>query len=196
LRCCCSYRRRLHRHPILRRRRQSIASGALWYVCRSEKLRRAIWSTRWTAATFRLLRASITNRSLSRRLSLPSRRRISKNGRCRASSSGSLQLPFSPMRVFAPRIERPYDVAVQSPHDADARHHGRAVMFDDQEYRFDRSLSCCSAFGSFWIYLAVSSRVTSWRPRGSGIGSSNVRFQPGQPSRCGLIRGDAVESTH
>ena len=37
---------------------------------------------------------------------------------------------------------------------------------------------CCSAFGSFWIYLAASSRVTSWRPRGSGIGSSNSRFQP------------------
>jgi hypothetical protein len=26
------------------------------------------------------------------------------------------------MRVFPPRIERPHDVAVQSPHDADARH--------------------------------------------------------------------------
>jgi hypothetical protein len=37
---------------------------------------------------------------------------------------------------------------------------------------------CCSAFGSFWIYLAASSRVTSWRPRGSGIGSSNLRVQP------------------
>src|ERR1700730_14594160 len=37
---------------------------------------------------------------------------------------------------------------------------------------------CCSAFGSFWIYLAASSRVTSWRPQGSGIGSSNGRFQP------------------
>jgi hypothetical protein len=37
---------------------------------------------------------------------------------------------------------------------------------------------CCSAFGSFWIYLPASSRVTSWRPRGSGIGSSNGRFQP------------------
>jgi hypothetical protein len=39
------------------------------------------------------------------------------------------------------------------------------------------SASCCSAFGSFWIYLAASSRVTSWRSRGSGIGSSNGRFQ-------------------
>jgi len=40
------------------------------------------------------------------------------------------------------------------------------------------SSSCCSAFGSFWIYRAASSSVTSWRPRGSGIGSSNWRFQP------------------
>jgi hypothetical protein len=40
------------------------------------------------------------------------------------------------------------------------------------------SSSCCSAFGSFSINLAASSRVTSWRPRGSGIGSSNGRFQP------------------
>src|ERR1700731_4921241 len=37
---------------------------------------------------------------------------------------------------------------------------------------------CCSAFGSFWIYRAASSRVTSWRPLGRGIGSSNGRFQP------------------
>jgi hypothetical protein len=37
---------------------------------------------------------------------------------------------------------------------------------------------CCSAFGSFWIYLAASSRVTSWRPHGRGMGSSNWRFQP------------------
>ena len=37
---------------------------------------------------------------------------------------------------------------------------------------------CCSAFGSFWIYLAASSRVTSWRPRGKGIDSSKRRCQP------------------
>src|ERR1700730_16602792 len=42
---------------------------------------------------------------------------------------------------------------------------------------------CCSAFGSFWIYRAASLRVTSWRPRGSGIGSANVRLQPLGASR-------------
>src|ERR1700730_9740605 len=40
------------------------------------------------------------------------------------------------------------------------------------------SSTFCSAFGSFWIYRAASLRVTSWRPLGSGIGSSNGRFQP------------------
>jgi len=36
----------------------------------------------------------------------------------------------------------------------------------------------CSAFGSFVMYVPASSRVTRWRPRGSGIGSSKRRFQP------------------
>jgi hypothetical protein len=36
----------------------------------------------------------------------------------------------------------------------------------------------CSAFGSRVMYSAAFFRVTSWRPRGSGIGSSNGRFQP------------------
>jgi hypothetical protein len=70
---------------------------------------------------------------------------------------------------------------VESPHHADARHHGRAVELDDQEQGFYRRLplsSSCSASGSFWIYCAASSRVTSRRPRGRGIGSSNGRFQP------------------
>jgi hypothetical protein len=40
------------------------------------------------------------------------------------------------------------------------------------------SSTFCSAFGSFWMYRAASSSVMSWRPRGSGIGSSNGRFQP------------------
>jgi hypothetical protein len=40
------------------------------------------------------------------------------------------------------------------------------------------SSSCCSVPGSFWIYLAASLSVTSWRPHGSGIGSSNSRAQP------------------
>jgi hypothetical protein len=44
------------------------------------------------------------------------------------------------MRVFAVWIELPHDMTVQCVHDADPRKHGRAVMFDDQKHRFDRSL--------------------------------------------------------
>jgi hypothetical protein len=44
------------------------------------------------------------------------------------------------MRVIAIRIEFSNDVTVQSPHDADARHHGRTLVFDDQEHRFDCGL--------------------------------------------------------
>jgi hypothetical protein len=45
-----------------------------------------------------------------------------------------------------------------------------------------QSASCCSAFGSFWIYFAASSRVTSSRPLGSGIGSWNGSANGPNPS--------------
>ncbi len=51
-----------------------------------------------------------------------------------------LQFVFSPMLLFAIGIEDPFNVPVQCPHDTDARHHGRAVEFDDQEQGSDRSL--------------------------------------------------------
>jgi hypothetical protein len=44
------------------------------------------------------------------------------------------------MRVFAIRIERPLNVSVQCPQDADARHHGGPAELDDQEQGFDRGL--------------------------------------------------------
>jgi hypothetical protein len=37
-------------------------------------------------------------------------------------------------------IKLPNDVPVQSPHDADARHHGRAGVLYDQQHGFDRGL--------------------------------------------------------
>jgi hypothetical protein len=37
------------------------------------------------------------------------------------------------MRVFAIKIERPFDVAVQRPHDTDARKHRWPVMFGDEQ---------------------------------------------------------------
>jgi hypothetical protein len=83
------------------------------------------------------------------------------------------------MMLFAIRIKHPLDVAFMTPI--------RASMVGPPLLSATRiktstavchSSICCSAFGSFWIYLPASSRVTSWRPRGSGIGSSNLRFQP------------------
>jgi hypothetical protein len=46
----------------------------------------------------------------------------------------------------------------------------------------------CSAFGSFMMYLPASSSVTSSRPPGSGIGSSNGRFQPPLGTRPPIMR--------
>ena len=43
------------------------------------------------------------------------------------------------------------------------------------------SARSCSAFGSFVMNSAASSRVMSGRPRGNGIGSSKGRFQPQWP---------------
>jgi len=45
------------------------------------------------------------------------------------------------MMILARGIKLPNVAAVQCPHDADARHHGRAVEFDDREQGFDRGLS-------------------------------------------------------
>jgi hypothetical protein len=67
---------------------------------------------------------------------------------------------------------------------------GRAVEFDYQERRFDRGLPFLEillGLGNFWIWFAASLRVTSWRPRGRGMGSSKARdqsamMQPGQPN--------------
>ena len=44
------------------------------------------------------------------------------------------------MSVFAIRIKRPNVAAVQCPHDANARHHGRAVELDNQQQGFYRGL--------------------------------------------------------
>jgi hypothetical protein len=44
------------------------------------------------------------------------------------------------MRLLSRRVERPLDAAVQCPHEADARHHGRPIKIDDQEQGFDGGL--------------------------------------------------------
>jgi len=37
-------------------------------------------------------------------------------------------------------VEHPLDVSVQRPHEANPRHHGRAIELDDQEQGFYRGL--------------------------------------------------------
>jgi hypothetical protein len=54
-----------------------------------------------------------------------------------------LQLPLPPMGVFAIRIERALDAAIERPHDADARKHRRAAAC--------HSAASCSTFGSLVI---------------------------------------------
>jgi hypothetical protein len=84
------------------------------------------------------------------------------------------------MGVFAIRIGLPQDVTVQSPHNADKRHHGGSVILDDQKQHFNCGLplrEILLRLRKLLDVLGASSRVTSWRPRGSGIGSSNGRFQ-------------------
>jgi hypothetical protein len=82
------------------------------------------------------------------------------------------------MDVFTRCIKHPNVPAVQCPHEADARKHRRAVIVDNQKHRFDRGLPFLELlFGlrKLLKYLAASSRVTSFRPRGNGIGSLRER---------------------
>jgi hypothetical protein len=53
------------------------------------------------------------------------------------------QLRASPMLVLARRIEHPLDMAIQRPHDADAREHRRAAERRDE----DQGFHCCLPFG-------------------------------------------------
>jgi hypothetical protein len=85
------------------------------------------------------------------------------------------------MVIFA-RREHPLDVPVQRLHNANPRHHRwAAVAFGDQDQDFNGSLPFLDLLFSLRELLDKSCGfldVTSWRPRGSGIGSSNLRFQP------------------
>jgi hypothetical protein len=77
------------------------------------------------------------------------------------------------MMVFAVRIEDVLDATVQRPHDADPRKHRRPAKCRDQDQGFRRSLplrSLMLSLRKLVMYRPASSSVTSWRPRGSGIG--------------------------
>jgi len=85
------------------------------------------------------------------------------------------------MVFFTLRIEQALNVSVQCSHDADPRKHCRPP---DVATRISasiaacHSLASCSAFGSRVMQLPASSRVTNWRPRGNGIGSSKGVIHP------------------
>jgi hypothetical protein len=89
------------------------------------------------------------------------------------------------MMLFA-RREHPLDVTVQGPHDADPRKHCRAADCRDQDQGFHRRLPLSGLMLGLWKlrneFAGVLER-DKWRPCGSGIGSSNGRFQP-----VGLLR--------
>jgi hypothetical protein len=100
-------------------------------------------------------------------------------------SCGSLiarQLPLSPMMFFARRFEDAFDMAVQCLHDADPRQHGRPAFRRDQDQGLHRRLPFRGLRARPWVASGCRSRhpssVTSSRPSGKGIGSSNGRFQP------------------
>jgi hypothetical protein len=58
------------------------------------------------------------------------------------------------MRLLPVGVERPLDVPVERPHDADPGEHHRAAKFRDQEQRFHCGLP-------FWgVVLAFGSSVT------------------------------------
>jgi len=59
------------------------------------------------------------------------------------------------MGIPARGIKRPNVAAVQCPHDADARHHGRAIELDDQEQGFDRGLPLIDVLLSFGKLLNI-----------------------------------------
>jgi hypothetical protein len=56
------------------------------------------------------------------------------------ASSVARQLAASPVMVFPIRIERALDVAIQCPHDADARGHRRPSQFGDRHQALNRGL--------------------------------------------------------
>jgi hypothetical protein len=95
------------------------------------------------------------------------------------------------MRVFPRSIKLPLDVSVQCSQEANTRHHGRAVEFDDQEQGFDRGLPLLEillGLGKLLDIVRGVFEVTSWRPWGRGMGSSKTRDQSAmmQPGRANV----------
>jgi hypothetical protein len=84
------------------------------------------------------------------------------------------------MMILPIRIKDALNVSVQCPHDADA---SNIVGPPDSATSIRLSIAArhsavsASFFGSAMMYAAAYLSVKSWRPFGSGIGSSNFRDQ-------------------
>jgi hypothetical protein len=61
-----------------------------------------------------------------------------------------LQFSFSPVRIFAGRIEYVLDVTVQCFRDADTRERRRSAKLHDQDQRFHSSLPLRGLMLGFW----------------------------------------------
>ena len=80
----------------------------------------------------------------------------------------ALELPLSPVGIFALGIEHPLDMTVQRLHNADARHHRGAATHDDQEEVGDTEPS----LGSFDRMI---DQVKAWRTQSSCLSRGQRR---------------------
>jgi hypothetical protein len=80
--------------------------------------------------------------------------------------------------LFAVGVEHALDVTVQGPHDADASEHGGAARRRDQDQGLHGGLPFLSLMLGFRKLRDVTPGVLECYKRGSGIGPSNLRFQP------------------
>jgi len=85
--------------------------------------------------------------------------------------------------ILAIWIEHSLNVAVQGPHDADPREHGRPAgrRAQDQGFHPGVPLRCLMLGLRELRDVPASCSVTSWRPRGNGIGSSSDVASRDQP---------------
>jgi hypothetical protein len=84
------------------------------------------------------------------------------------------------MLVLPRRVERAFDMAVQRPHDTDARKHRWPSQFHDQHQTFDRGLPLVELLVGLRKYgdiIACVFEGDDLAPSDRTIGSSKQRFQ-------------------
>ncbi len=86
------------------------------------------------------------------------------------------------MMVFPIRIKHVFNVAVQRPHDADAREHRRSARRRDQ----DQGLHCCLPFPGLVFDLRKLRDVVAGIFKGDKLATARRRYRLVKRSRCGL----------